>query len=284
MEIEFSNPSFNRHMPYLIGGTKLLFCRASAESVKLEDQGYRQFRDMGTETFYRDYSIYSCDINLNTGVATNEQNIFQDDLKNVYCSPSAFVDSENKINLIYTREDLVSHRKPIYRAYRRKGEDLETLGEPEFIPQIFGLRSYCVAENITYKVVASSYIGNAYLMVENKQTKVVRKIALGLCGFSRRVSFVHGTNKILITYPSNIGKQQTTDCHFTDELNLDTLEVKAIIADQKSIYKCSIFEDMIIYVKKNSNTEDYSARLCLSEFTYRAGRIRPVVQIELNLG
>lgn len=271
-------------MPFLIGGNKLLYCRANLDDTKLEEQGYRQLHDMGTETYYRDYSIYTCDIDLETGIATNEQNIFQDDLKNVYCSPSAFTDGQGKINLIYTREDLVSHRKPIYRAYRRKGDDLNSLGEPEFIPQIMGLRSYCVAENIKYKVVASSYIGNAFIVVENKQAKVIRKISIGLCGFVRRISFVYGTNKLLLTYPSNIGKQQTNDCHFTDELDLDTLEVKAIIADQKSIYKCSIFENKIIYTRKNNNDEDYSARLCLSDFVYRAGRIRPVVQIEINLG
>lgn len=284
MEIIFDNPNFNRHMPFLIGSNKLLYCRANLDDTKLEEQGYRAIRDMGTETFYRSYSIYSCDINLQTGIATNEQNIFQDDLKNVYCSPSAFIDDQGKINLTYTREDLVSHRKPIYRAYRRKGNDLNSLGEMEFIPQIMGLRSYCVAENIKYKVVASSYIGNAYIVVENKQAKVIRKIAIGLCGFTRRVSFVYGTNKILLTYPSNIGKQQTSDCHLTDEIDLDTLEVKAIIADQKSIYKCSIFEDKIIYVRKNGNDEDYSAKLCLSDFVYRQGRVRPIIKIEINVG
>jgi len=269
----FEDDGFNRHMPFIFEGNKLLYCKASHEDTVLEEQGFRVLPHHQSEsvTPYRAYRVCIADIDLENNTVSNEQEIDCCHKKNIYCSPSAFRDHDNKINYLYTKEDIVSSRKPIYRAYRRTGDNFNNLSGDIHVPMLMGVKNYCISETKDYMSVASSYIGNAYILVFDKNLMIVKKISLGRCGFIRRISAIAGTKKLILTYPDG-NMTGSNYCHTSEILDLDTLETKRIRCDDKSVYKCSIFGDKIVYALRES-TDLYRMSLKISDYNLSTGRI-----------
>jgi hypothetical protein len=270
-------------MPYIFEGNKLFYSRADAEPSRLEDHGARALRPTERNTPYRAYRLYMVDINLETGATGEEIPIESSPQNNVYCSPSAWRNQDRTVNLTYTKEDLVATRKPFYRARRRTGADFLSLGIPEDLPNILGLKNYCVADNAEYIAVASSYIGNAYILLYHKRRKSVKKIKFGLCSFLRRVSFESGSNRLLLTYPSNVfrGDGVFSGEYTTEILDVETLEILKIIAEDRSVYKSTIFGNKIIYTARGESGYSRSLKLC--DFVTVPGRARAEIDFTMDL-
>ena len=276
------NDEINRNMPYIFEGNKLFYSRAEAEPSRLEDHGARALRPTEITTPYRAYRLYMAEINLETGATGEEIPIESSPQNNVYCSPSAWRNQDGAVNLTYTKEDLVSTQKPFYRARRRTGADFLSLGIPEDLPNILGLKNYCTADNAEYIAVASSYIGNAYILLYHKRRKSVKKIKLGLCSFLRRVSFESGSDRLLLTYPSNVSSENLDKSEYTTEiLDIENLKTTKIITEDRSVYKSTIFENKVIYTARSATGYARSLKLC--EFITGPGRVRAEVDFTMDL-
>jgi len=275
----FNTHDMNRHMPYIFEGNKLLFSQASTQDDFYEDYGSRSRMGLTSKSPFRAYRVCVGDLDLNAGTVTNIKEIDCCEHKNIYCSPCAYRDEDGKINFTFIKEWTLGNSMSNCRAYKRIGEDFDSLGDMKHIKPVMGVRSYCITENKYYRVVASSRIGNVYLMVFKKSDKTISKIQIGNCPFIRRVSLESGTNNLLVTYPeSKNGAYNSAATHYTERMNLETLETFKIVAEDKSIYKSTIYGDKVIYSKRGPSQESYSMDLKISEYSLTSGKIRPNIQ------
>jgi len=235
------------HMPFIFEGKKLLYCQVDNDRDIMSEGVGRRSENLPIVK-YQNWRIMCCDY-------PSFQNGFELEptmqVNSISCNPMAYRDIEGQIHLTYVSTTTHHNVRPVHRLWEKTGEEMESLGVRKMVENTLRLRPYSGFINENYKVIANMTAGHPFLIYEDYEQERIFKVKFSHMDHLKRICFVSDSpDLVILTYAKKINDNGVI--YYGSTLwDIITNKFWEIIINDISLYKCTFFNEKIIYTWEN---------------------------------